>query len=238
MVLLGDNLESAEDDIYMSNRQRLMSTPYAMWASGASQFTVQQDLTVGGTIQASQVQVNGQISATGDLNTATNLNVQGNLNGGGSLSVGGNTTIGGADLVLGTNDGRGVGNRPGQRALVHEAGDALVLNYGGDFEGGVRVDSNVNVGGELRTSTLKINGQDISQVIRSWVRSHCRIYLGWRDNCSGCSIGPSKYATARADGVCENGVGGNCREGTHWSAFNMDGDVNGDDDLYIRFYCD
>ena len=40
MVLLGDNLDSPVDDISMSNRQRLMSTPYAMWASGASQFTV------------------------------------------------------------------------------------------------------------------------------------------------------------------------------------------------------
>ena len=237
LVLLGDNLDSTDDDIYMSNRQRLMSTPYAMWASGASQFTVQQDLTVGGTVRANQIQVNGQVSATGDLNTSTNLNVQGNMNGNGSLAIAGNVSFGGADLVLGTNDGRGVGNRPSQRALVHEAGDALVVNYGGDFEGGVRVDSNVNVGGELSTSTLKVNGQDITQVIRSWVQNNCRVYLGWRDNCDGrCSGGPSKYASAKANGVCEGGSGASCREG-NWAAFNLDGDVNGDDDLYLRFYC-
>ena len=103
MVLLGEDLESPDDDIPMSNRQRLMSTPYAMWASGASQFTVQQDLTVGGTVNANQVQVNGQVTATGDLNSGANLNVQGNVNANGGLFVGGSGVISGSDFILGNN---------------------------------------------------------------------------------------------------------------------------------------
>jgi cytoskeletal protein CcmA (bactofilin family) len=163
MILLGDNLESDDDDILMSNRQRLMSTPYAMWASGASQFTVQQDLNVGGTVRASQVQVNGQLSATGDLNTSTNLNVQGNINGNGGLVLGGNASIGGAYLALGINDGLGVGNRSGQRALVHETGDVLTLNYEEDFEGGVRVGSNLHVDGNLEVEGSLPNYQFVCQ---------------------------------------------------------------------------
>jgi hypothetical protein len=53
--------------ISMSNRQRLMSTPYAMWASGASRFTVQQNLNVGGEVAvAGNVRVGGALTMAGD----------------------------------------------------------------------------------------------------------------------------------------------------------------------------
>ena len=43
----------------------------------------------------------------------------------------------GADFVMGTNDGRPIGSRTQQRALVHFATpeDALIVNFDGDFEG-------------------------------------------------------------------------------------------------------
>ena len=49
------------------------------------------------------------------------------------------------DFMLGVNDGRGKfnNNMPGGRALVKDAGSQLVLNYGNDFGGGIRVDSDI-----------------------------------------------------------------------------------------------
>ena len=41
-------IDDETDDIVMSNRQRLMATPYAMWASGATRFNVTENLNVGG----------------------------------------------------------------------------------------------------------------------------------------------------------------------------------------------
>ncbi|MEM2618511.1 MAG: hypothetical protein QW356_03355 [Candidatus Hadarchaeales archaeon] len=48
--------------------------------------------------------------------------------------------INGSDLALGLDDGRSKGSQTGQRALVHGSPgdiDQLVINYDGDFEGGV-----------------------------------------------------------------------------------------------------
>ncbi len=57
------------------------------------------------------------------------------------LAVGptGSLTVGGSDLVLGNNDGRSSGTNTGNRALVHAINDELMINYDGDFEGGVSV---------------------------------------------------------------------------------------------------
>ncbi|MDX2303601.1 MAG: hypothetical protein NW226_12425 [Microscillaceae bacterium] len=65
----------------------------------------------------------------------------------------------GADFILGTNDGRSIGTKPLQRALAHWTGDQLVMNFGGDFEGGVFVD-----GPALITRVLTIiGGADIAE---------------------------------------------------------------------------
>lgn len=45
----------------------------------------------------------------------------------------------GADLKLGLDDGRNIGERTGQRALVHDDNDTLHINYDRDFEGGVSI---------------------------------------------------------------------------------------------------
>ncbi len=55
----------------------------------------------------------------------------------------------GSDLNLGLNDGRPIGSRPSQRALVHDINDVLIINYDGDFEGGVRIQSSTNIDGSL-----------------------------------------------------------------------------------------
>ncbi|NBP03365.1 MAG: hypothetical protein EBU90_25415, partial [Proteobacteria bacterium] len=54
-----------------------------------------------------------------------------------SLSSTGNITNGGFDFVLGNTDQSTRGNSNNSRALVKDAGATLVLNYAGDFTGGV-----------------------------------------------------------------------------------------------------
>jgi hypothetical protein len=66
--------------------------------------------------------------------------------------------VNGSDLSLGFTRPRG--SKPNQRALVHEDGDILVLNYNGDFEGGIRVDGNANISGGLNTGGVTINLQN------------------------------------------------------------------------------
>lgn len=62
MILLGDPADPA-DDIALSNRQRIHATPYAMWASSATNLSVAQDLRVG-----RNVTVAGDMTVQGALN--------------------------------------------------------------------------------------------------------------------------------------------------------------------------
>lgn len=72
------------------------------------------------------------------------------------VAVGGTLTVQGHDLVFGTGDGRPRGAKTRQRALVHGTvgvgsrfDDSLILNYAGDFEGGVQINGpRLIVGGE------------------------------------------------------------------------------------------
>jgi hypothetical protein len=55
-------------------------------------------------------------------------------------------TILGSDLALGTEDGRNRGTKPNQRALVHgDIDDRLLVNYNGDYEGGVEIQSALSI---------------------------------------------------------------------------------------------
>jgi FlaG/FlaF family flagellin (archaellin) len=94
-----------------------------------------------------------RLSDTGDLEikgTLYDLD-DGNVDIGEDLIVNGWTLEHqGADFKLGTNDGRSVGSNTGQRALVHDTNDVLVINYAGDFEGGTRIDSDLTISGTAR----------------------------------------------------------------------------------------
>lgn len=72
------------------------------------------------------------------------------------LDVTGNIRNGGPDFILGTYDGRSQGSKTTNRALVHGFSDDLILNYDGDFEGGVMVHGNFNVCGDIKTKKVVV----------------------------------------------------------------------------------
>ena len=97
-----------------------------------------------------------------ELGAANGTNLT--LEPGGATIAHARLTVQGSDFVLGTNDGRSVGDKPQQRALVHDGGDVLVLNYNGDFEGGVTVGSDLTATGDLKASGQSLY-LDSTQVI-------------------------------------------------------------------------
>jgi hypothetical protein len=68
--------------------------------------------------------------------------------------------------------------------------------------------------------------------------------LGWRDNCDGCSLAPTKWGEVRPGG-CANGAGADntCQnvllgtENIDLFGLNPDGTVDGTDKFYLGFKC-
>lgn len=74
---------------------------------------------------------------------------------GSDMKVDGVLDVRGADLTLGKGDGRYQGTNTANLALVHSVDnqDALVVNWGGSFEGGTRVQSKLSVTDKLTVDT-------------------------------------------------------------------------------------
>jgi hypothetical protein len=91
----------------------------------------------------------------------------------------------------------------------------------------------------------KLVCSSLDETVRDAVNGGCSVYLGWRDECSGCTNAPAKWGYAGAS-VCMNGAGADdtCTEpllggqNTKLFGLNTDGDVNGDDKLYLGLRCD
>lgn len=197
------------------------------------------DVDVGCTDANCAVDVSGDLDASGTVTGST-------------VRSTGNIAIDGNDFIFGTN-ARGDGGR----AIVRQTGDLLVLNYASDFAGGTQVQGNLEAQNDLavRGSTtvdsllaqdasvlgdFRVGGSTIRDIARDYVRSSCRVQLGWTDGCnSTCTVSPGREGpNAHADGTCSGGDGAKTRCNNNWAALNVDGDVNGDDNFYIRFICD
>lgn len=87
--------------------------------------------------------------------------------------------------------------------------------------------------------------QSAAPLLSQYVTAHCKLYLGWSDNCASCTTPPTKWGTAQI-GACANGTGANdtCTAftlgGDQVSLFglNTDGDVDGNDTFYVGFTCE
>ncbi len=73
------------------------------------------------------------------------VSIAGTLGVGGDVVAGSNLRVDGTDLSFGEHAGRGDGGR----AMVHEAGDLLRINFQNDFSGGTLVDGELAVGADF-----------------------------------------------------------------------------------------
>ena len=181
MTLLGD-LNDPADDIALSNRQRILATPFAMWTTSATDLNVARALVVGG-----------------------NATVQGDL------------TVGGAV------------NLPAGAINTADLADAAVTP------------GKVAIGGGLRArggDTLGVDDTYLDARIRAWVRDHCTVELGQRDRCFGNCTTPAEQHSVivKADRTCVPAANNSCRN-SGWGAFRVQGTMNTEDDLFIRFNC-
>lgn len=235
----------------------------ALTVSGAT--TLTGATTVGGALTA-----NGAITnANGDVNIADGLNVSGNVsNSAGNVTLNdnvdivGNLTVtspvsdpnspavtvaddldvNGAYFALGKSDGRPMGNLPGQRALVHEANDKLVVNFGGEFEGGTEVNGalvatgNVDVRGTLSNGAGDLNVNDNVGVTGGLTVTgnvnlqDCRLCLLYGDNCDqntdNCNADKA-YACVRLE------------DGQRSGLFQLSrGTIDSSDGFQLLFTCD
>ena len=152
--------------------------------------------------------------------SATNLDVAGGAEIGGDLIVGGTLRVDG-DAVFpdSTVHGDAIADGSLRRAELHPT-----FNGEGVGDG---------------DRAFAIDPDWLDDRIRSWVRAHCQIQLGWNDNCNNCGNPPEKEVTVRADGVCTGGRGRNaiCRDQDRWGGVNTDGEVDGNDVFMIRLVC-
>jgi len=82
----------------LRGRQRIVPVPYALWAAKAADFTVENNLSVGG-----EVSVAGPLNALGGVRGNVTGDVAGGAISGTSLTVTGNSTLGGAGQSLTVN---------------------------------------------------------------------------------------------------------------------------------------
>jgi hypothetical protein len=110
----------------------------------------------------------------------------------------------GFDFRLGSGDQVSRGDTGGSRALVKNTGARLTINYGGDFSGGVEVDSGMKVSGQL---AIHSNGGSILDLV-------------------GTDHGYIEYYARGASGSRSAWVGYGSSSSTAWTVSNALGQIN------------
>ena len=165
-LYLGVSIVKADStEIALSNRQRFLPVPYAMWTTASTDFKVGHDLNVGNDL-----------------------------------------SVNGTDVKFGKSPGRGDGGR----AMVHDYNDTLVVNYKGDFSGGTRVDSKMEVNGDLTINgNVEVNQTDnkFKLVFMKKIVMQQEMYksTGLPTNYWNCIIGGLDYGDGDIDEGPANG---------------------------------
>ena len=117
------------------------------------------NFTVSGSTSVVNQTVSGTLGVTGNttLTTVTSgvITTTG-IESSGNISTTGTLTNGDYDFKLGNKD-TVRGDSGASRALSKDVGNVLVLNYNGDFAGGTRVHTGLQVGGELTAPVITIS---------------------------------------------------------------------------------
>jgi hypothetical protein len=103
--------------------------------------------------------------------------IQGDLEVGQINAVSNQLKIKGWDLILNAPERRAVNsnlNSP-RRALVHDSGDKLTINYANDYPGGVNISGPVDIGGQVTISGLVALSRIASESANSDVSFECGI---------------------------------------------------------------
>ncbi len=206
----------------------------------------------GGTKVDSNLEVDGDLSTLGSASLGGDTSIGGNTSIGGDATITGATTIGGlttvnnqltvdsielrgSDLVLGTDDGRSVGSLAEQRALVHHTDDKLIVNFGNDFEGGTKIDSPLEVDGDLRVNgnflDFAISGEYYRSQSNSEGRSDLEMTSRTRSICFLTEVQIAETDT--------NGETARCKvyaSGDSWKLEAVLGDTS-DADVWCRARC-
>ena len=136
-------------DMYLENdeiriRRRTGGVAQDSLSISNTRVFIPNDLHISGTTQSTS-------TTTGALQIAGGVGI------GGDLHTGASVYFGGFDLKLGAADQVSRGDSGNSRALVKHTNNTLVLNYGNDFTGGVRVDSNVSIAGNAIKEFLRFS---------------------------------------------------------------------------------
>jgi len=149
-------LKEGVTEIPLSNKQRFLPVPYALWTTASTDFVI-HGADNDGAVAALEINSSGgqQLLADGneiDSNGTLNLNSNsGNdVMTGGSLEVGDRLYVRGTDFELGGSD---AGRGDGGVALVRQTGDQLLVNYSGTFSGGVSIEGGAD-------GDVVVNGPD------------------------------------------------------------------------------
>jgi hypothetical protein len=162
----------------------------------------------------------------------------------------------------GCHNGTGVDDTCTVATLGTDTVHLFGLNFDGDVDGndkfhvGMHCDVPAPAGGPSHTTCpvgqfvvgANPDGSfqcgDPAPLAAKYFGDHCTLYFGWHDTCDGCLDAPTKWGSVKT-GVCANGAGADdtCTEfslgGTMVQMFGLspDGNVNGDDTVYVGLRC-
>ncbi len=100
--------------------------------------------------------------------------------------------------------------------------------------------------GQLATDispTGDVTCKTVDTSITSAITNQCAIHLGWRDECNGCALPPTKFGSIGKQCVTGTGAQNVCvtptlgGKPTPLFGLNFDGDANDDDKLYGGLHC-